>query len=391
MAESKQLSFENTEVAFQHLTTPELYRAVRLFRLLNSNTLVKVGSSLTELAVKLHFPITPFVKPIIFDYFCGGETLEETKKLVNKLASYEMGVMLNYGVEAIESEEGFDQTLKVNIDAVKYAAENPTVKTICVKISGFGEFALFEREQREGLKTEEDKETFERILNRLDLLCQAGAAHGVSLYMDAEETWIQDVLDEIVTDLMKKYNTSKAMVLNTFQMYRHDRLAYLDKMIKRAQAEGFILGAKLVRGAYVEKEREYARKHGLEDPIHVSKDDCDRDFDLAIDRCLENVNHVSVSIASHNEASNLHAVKKMEELGIDKRNAHVWFSQLYGMGDHISFNLADYGVNATKYVPYGPVRKVIPYLIRRADENSSVGGQMSRELRLLEQELRRRG
>lgn len=390
MSEQLDLSFENTEVAFGHLTTPELYRATRLFRLLNSNTLVSIGSSLTELAVKLHFPISPFVKPIIFDHFCGGETLEETKKLVNKLSTYGMGVMLNYGVEAIESEEGFDQTLKVNIDAVKYAAENPSVKTICVKISGFGEFALFERKQQEGLKTPEDKEAFDRILNRLDLLCQAGAAHRVSLYMDAEETWIQDVLDEVVTDLMKKYNTSQAMVMNTFQMYRHDRLAYLGEMIERAKSENFILGAKLVRGAYVEKEREYARKHGLEDPIHKSKEAVDQDFDKAIDLCLENIEHVSVSIASHNETSNLHAVKKMAALGIDKKHPNVWFSQLYGMGDHISFNLADYGVNATKYVPYGPVRKVIPYLIRRADENSSVGGQMSRELRLLEQELKRR-
>jgi proline dehydrogenase len=275
---------------------------------------------------------------------------------------------LIWGLWAVKTEEGFDQTLQVNIDAVKYAAENPTVKTICVKISGFGRFELFEKKQKQGFETEAEKMEFDRILNRLDLLCQAG----------------------ITNDLMRKYNRDSPSVMNTYQMYRHDRLPYLKEMVELAEKEGFILGAKLVRGAYVEKEREMARSDNRPDPIHKTKDAVDKDYDAAIDLCLENIERVSVSIASHNEASNMHAVNRMAELGIARNHPHVWFSQLYGMGDHISLNLAAYGVNATKYIPYGPVKKVIPYLIRRADENSSVEGQMSRELRLLEKELRRR-
>lgn len=364
--------------------------ATKLFKLLNQRSLVSLGTAMTEIAMKIHLPITPFVKPIIFDHFCGGETLAETKKLVNKLATYDMGVMLNYGVEAIKSEKGFDQTLAINTEAVEYAAENPTVQVVCVKVSGFGRFELFEKKQAQGELSEEEQIEYNRILNRLDSLCKRAVELGVCLYMDAEETWIQDVLDEITNDLMKKYNKGNAWIYNTFQMYRHDRLEYLREMIGLAKAEGFVLGVKLVRGAYVEKEREYAKDHGLTDPIQPNKAATDRDYDLAVTLCFENLDHVAVCIASHNEESNLRAVDIMDQMGIDRKHPNIWFSQLYGMGDHISFNLAAFGVNATKYVPYGPVDKVIPYLIRRADENSSVGGQMSRELKLLIAEQKRR-
>ncbi|MBS1687065.1 MAG: proline dehydrogenase family protein [Bacteroidetes bacterium] len=382
--------FENTEVAFAHKTDAELQKAKWLFSLIGNNKLVGVGTSLAGLALKLHLPISPIFRLTVYDHFCGGETFAECKKTIAKLKKSGVYAMLNYGVELKEEEEDFDKTIEKNIEAIEFAGRNKDVKVLCIKITGFGRFGLFEKIQAgEKLTTKEEKE-LERVVARMDKVCKAAADHHVAVYVDAEESWIQDPLDAMTEEMMAKYNKKGAIVYNTFQHYRHDRLAYLRKQLTAAQKGGYILGAKLVRGAYMEKERERAAEMGYASPIHADKPGVDKDYDAAVNLCLDHIDTVSVCVASHSEESTLKAIKGIDRKGVKRDHPHVLFSQLYGMGDNITFNLAATGFNACKYLPYGPVKDVIPYLIRRAQENTSVAGQTGRELDLIQREIKRR-
>jgi proline dehydrogenase len=382
--------FENTAVAFAHKTDTELQKAKWLFSLIGNNKLVSLGTSLADFALKIHLPISPLFRITVYEHFCGGETFDECKQTIAKLHKSHVYAMLNYGVELKEREEDFDKTIEKNLEALEFAGKNKDVKVLCIKITGFGRFGLFEKMQAGKKLTKAETEELDRVKDRLDKLCQSAAKNGVSIYVDAEESWIQDPLDEMVEDMMAKYNHKKAVVFNTFQMYRWDRLAYLNKLLKSSKSKGYILGAKLVRGAYMEKERDRADEKGYKSPIHVDKDAVDKDFNTAMNLCLDNLDHVSVCIASQSEESNMLAVKQIDAKKIERKHPHILFSQLYGMGDNITFNLARLGFNASKYLPYGPVKDVIPYLIRRAQENTSVSGQMGRELRLLTTEIKRR-
>lgn len=382
--------FENTAVAFAPKTDAELQKAKWLFSLIGNSKLVGLGTSLADLALKLHLPISPLFRITVYDHFCGGETFDECKQTIAKLHKSKVYAMLNYGVELKEREEDFDKTIEKNIEALEFAGKNKDVKVLCIKITGFGRFALFEKIQEGKKLNKAEKEEYERVTTRLDKLCEAAAKNGVAIYVDAEESWIQDALDAMVEEVMEKYNLEKAVVFNTLQLYRHDRLAYLKKQLTEAKAKGFILGVKLVRGAYMEKERERAAEKGYPSPINKDKPSVDKDFNAAMNLCLDNLDFVSVCIASQSEESNLLAIQQIDAKKIDRKHPHILFSQLYGMGDNITFNLADLGFNACKYLPYGPVKDVIPYLIRRAQENTSVSGQMGRELRLLTTEIERR-
>ncbi len=382
--------FENTEVAFASKSNGQLYKSKALFSLMANNALVSTGSALANFAIGLHLPVSQLFKWTIYNQFCGGETFNECKRTIAKLDEQNVGVLLNYGVELKETEADFDKTIDRNIEALEFAGNNQSVKALCVKITGFGRFELFEKIQTgEKLMPEERKE-FEQVKKRFEKLCQVASSNKVPLYVDAEESWIQDPLDEMVEAMMARFNKTHCIIFNTFQLYRHDRLAYLGACIQKAKAGNYILGAKLVRGAYMEKERERAKRFGYTSPIHRSKKDVDKDFDKAVNLCFDNLEYLHVCVASQSEASNLLAIELMEKKKIEHNSENILFSQLYGMGDNMTFNLAQLGFNATKYLPYGPVKDVVPYLIRRAEENTSVAGQTTRELDLVNKEIKRR-
>ncbi len=382
--------FENTEVPFAGKTDGDLQKAKALFTVFGNNSFVSLGSALATFSLRLHLPVSPLFKYTIYNHFCGGETFEECKVTIRELGKSHVGVLLNYGVELKESDEDFDTTLQKNIEAIEFAGANKLVKGICIKPTGYGRFALFEKVQNKEKLNADEKNEYDRVRNRFIALCDKAAKLKVPLYFDAEESWIQDALDELVDELMAKYNKAACIIYNTIQLYRWDRFDYLKTQISRSKAQGYLYGAKLVRGAYMEKERKRAEELGYRSPIHNSKGEVDKDFDEAIDICLQNIGHVYLCVASQSEESCLHAIRQMEKAKIGRDTDKVIFSQLYGMGDNITFNLAQAGFNTAKYLPYGPVKDVIPYLIRRAQENTSVAGQTSRELALVNKEIKRR-
>lgn len=382
--------FENTEIAYQTKSDADLHKAKALFQLMSNNSIVSLGSSLATFALSLHLPVSPLFRYTVYNNFCGGETFAECKKTIQKLEESGVGVLLNYGVELKETEEDFDKTMAKNIEALEFASNNRSVKALCIKITGFGRFGLFEKIQSGEKLSAEEKKEFARVKKRFEKLCEVATKNEVPLYVDAEESWIQNPLDEMVEEMMAQHNLEKCIVFNTFQMYRWDRLDYLHAQLKKAKAGKYRLGAKLVRGAYMEKERERAQEMKYPSPIHKNKKATDEDFDEAVNICLDHLQHISLCIASQSEHSNLLAIQQMEKRKIDRNHPGVLFSQLYGMGDNITFNLAQLGLLATKYLPYGPVKEVIPYLIRRAQENTSVAGQTTRELSLIKKEVKRR-
>lgn len=381
--------FENTETAFALKTDFELQKAKTLFSLVGSPALVNIGSGAANLALSLHLPVSFLFRHSIYNHFCGGETFDECKTTIEHLAKSEVGVLLNYGVELKETEEDFDKTIAKNLEAIEFAGKNRMVKALCIKITGFGRFGLFEKVQIGEQLTAKENAELKRVKQRFEQLCATAAKLNVALYVDAEESWIQDPLDSMVEEMMMKYNQSFCVVYNTFQIYRWDRLAYLKEKTQKAIEGNYLLGAKLVRGAYMEKERERAEELGYPSPIHENKEAVDKDFNEAVSWCFNHLQHVYVCVASQSEESNLLAIALLKNKN-DEEKSRVLFSQLYGMGDNITFNLAKYGFQATKYLPYGPVKDVVPYLIRRAQENTSVAGQTGRELLLIKRELVRR-
>lgn len=382
--------FEDTQTAYATKSNSELHKAKLMFQLMGNNGLVNLGSSLASFALSLHLPVSSLFRFTVYNHFCGGETFSECKKTIQALQKSNVGVLLNYGVELKETEEDFDKTIAKNIEALEFAGKNKSVKGLCVKITGFGRFNLFEKIQRKEKLSADEKKEFTAVKKRFEKLCEVAAKNEVPLYVDAEETWIQDPLDEMVEEMMTKHNRKNCIVFNTFQMYRADRLDYLQQEIEKAKAGNYLLGAKLVRGAYMEKERERAKEMGYPSPIHKNKKATDKHFDEAVDLCLDNLDNLFVCIASQSEESNLLAIQLIDKKKIDRTSERIIFSQLYGMGDNITFNQAKLGLCATKYLPYGPVKDVIPYLIRRAQENTSVSGQTSREFALIKKEIERR-
>jgi proline dehydrogenase len=352
--------------------------------------LTKLGIMATQWAFKLHLPIQPLIKSTIFKQFCGGETMQEAAQTAQMLHKYGVGIILDYGVEGKDSETAFDAAVPEFIKAIEYAATQANIPFISAKITGFARFALLEKiNNKETLNPSEEAE-WHRIIQRMHQICQHAKANNIMLLIDAEESWIQQPVDDITDLMMATYNTEKVIVFNTFQMYRHDRLEFLKVSHQKALAGNYKLGAKLVRGAYMEKERARALAQGYASPIQANKEASDIDYNAAVDYCLDHLNSLAVFIGTHNEKSCLLAAEKMQKLNISSNHPHVYFSQLYGMSDNISFNLANSQYNISKYLPYGPVKDVIPYLMRRAQENTSVAGQTGRELSLIKTELKRR-
>jgi len=388
--EPNTISFDNTEVAFAYKSDGELKRANFLFNIINSNLLVWLGTRLTPLAFKLRLPIKSIVKQTIYAHFCGGETLEESLKTVAKLGKYKVGTILDYGVEGKETDEDFDRGCDEFVRAIKFSANNPDIPFISLKVTGLAKFSILEKINDEKKLEEDELVEWNRVKGRMHRICKAAYDNGKSIMIDAEESWIQKPVDDLAEEMSRFYNKEKAVVYNTIQLYRTDRLEFLIKSFDRAQSQNFLLAVKLVRGAYMEKERARAVKMNYQSPIQPDKKQCDIDYDQAVDFCLSRIEKIAFCLASHNEKSNLHAANFLLEKNVPANHPHIMFSQLLGMSDHISFVLAHEGFNVSKYVPYGPVKDVVPYLMRRAQENTSVSGQMSRELSLLRKEIRRR-
>lgn len=385
------ISFDNTEIAFQSKSNSDLNRAYWLFKLIGNPTMVKVGKWSTNTALNLGLPISGLIKKTIFKQFCGGETIQECAKTIGNLGKFGIGTILDYSIEGKTKEEDFDATVEEIIATIHAAKNDPTIPFAVFKVTGIGRFDSLEKANNGTSQlTENDRLAFKLIVSRVDKICLAAFENGVPLFIDAEETWIQDAIDTIVRDMMRKYNREKAIVYNTLQMYRHDRLAFLHSEIEIARAEGFHYGVKLVRGAYMEKERQRASDKGYPSPIQPDKFTCDNDFNNALELVVKNIGIMALCSGSHNEKSALILCELMAKYGIEKSDKRIYVAQLLGMSDHISYNLANAGYNVAKYVPYGPVKEVMPYLLRRADENTSVAGQTGRELSLIMTERKRR-
>jgi len=390
------LSFDNTEIAFAHLSDQELKSARFLFKSMSYPWLVQMGSRLTPIIMKTGLPVHGLIKKTIFKQFVGGETLEETAQVGKNLSQFGVKVILDYGVEGKEGEAEFDIATEEFIRVIEYAATQANIPFISIKVTGLARFGLLQTlneapRLRSGIHDHEvEKNEWEAVRGRMYSICEVASEKNIGVLIDAEESWIQDPVDRLCIEMMQAFNKEKAVVYNTIQLYRHDRLAFLKMSHEICKQQGIVLGIKLVRGAYMEKERERAAANGYESPIQPDKAATDRDFDAAVDYCLHNLDSISVVIASHNENSNMLAADTMQKNGISKDHPHVHFSQLYGMSDPITFNMAYDGFQVSKYLPFGPIRDVIPYLMRRAQENSSVSGQTGRELSLLNREIARR-
>jgi len=401
------LSFDNTEIAFAHKTDSELKRAHLLFELMGKPWLVRLGSRLAPWSIRAGLPVNGLIKKTIFSQFVGGESLEETIAVTKKLAQFHVQVILDYGVEGMQGEESYDHARDEFIRVIRFASTQKNIPFMSVKITGMARFALLEKldtlmHQGEGTDlfkryhaslrqlNQEEQAEWQRVHERVRQICEAASDSGVGFLVDAEETWIQDPVDALTMLMMKEYNSTSLVIYNTIQLYRHDRLEFLRQSFDMSQKENFLLGAKLVRGAYMEKERKRAREKGYGSPIQPDKDATDRDYDSAVRFCMDRLDRIGVIIASHNEKSNLLGAQLLHEKGLPPDHPHVHFSQLFGMSDNITFNLARAGCSVSKYLPFGPIKDVVPYLMRRAQENTSVGGQTSRELRLIEKENKRR-
>lgn len=401
-----EISFDNTEFAFEYKTDKQLKKANFLFTMMGKPWIVKLGTRLAPWSVRAGLPVKGIIRNTIFSQFVGGETLEQTAAVAKMLDKYNVQVILDYGVEGKEGEENFDHACEEFIRVINYAATQPNIPFMSVKVTGFARFSLLEKmdtmmHASEGtlmkryLKAIEDlpreeKEEWQRIRYRVMKVCEAASINKIGVSIDAEETWIQDPVDALTILMMDSFNKERAIVYNTLQHYRHDRLKFLYDSHEAAKERKFILGAKLVRGAYMEKERKRAAEKGYPSPIHADKTATDSDYNAGVKFCIDNIDRVALVVASHNEYSNLYAAQLLQEKGLSLSHPHVHWSQLYGMSDNITFNLAHAGCSVSKYLPFGPIKDVIPYLMRRAQENTSVKGQTGRELALIKKELKRR-
>jgi len=382
--------FDNTEVAFALKNDSQLERAYFLFKMISYEPMVRIGTAATNFALKAKLPVEGLIRSTVFDHFCGGVNEEDCLPVIDHMFTKGVSSVLDYSVEGKEEESTFDEARDKILKIIKFADEKEAMPIIVFKPTGFGRFYLYQKLGEGKPFTSEEQEEWNRIVERFDVVCKLAKEKDVEVLIDGEESWMQDAADELCETMMRKYNTTKPIVYNTLQTYRWDRLDYLKAIHQRAKDNNFKVGFKIVRGAYMEKERKRAEENGYKSPICENKQATDENFDTCMTYILNNLNAISLFIGTHNEQSCYLAMKLMEELGIDKTDNNVWFGQLYGMSDHISFNLAKQGYNVAKYVPFGPVKDVMPYLIRRAEENTSVAGQTSRELNLLKQEKKRR-
>jgi proline dehydrogenase len=384
------LSFENTEIAFRHSSNNALKRAYWLFKIINVNFLVKIGPPITNFAINIGLPVKGLIKATIFNHFCGGETIAECGNTIKNLANGGVGTILDYSIEGEDDEQVFDHNRDEIIRTIERASGDNAVPITVFKVTGVGRFSLLEKLDAGQELTADEQKEWEKLQQRVLDICDKAFKLGIPVMIDAEETWIQKTIDLLALDMMNRFNKEKAIVYNTYQMYRHDKLQSIKDDYQQAVDKGFILGAKIVRGAYMEKERRRAAELGYPSPIQPNKEAADEDYNAALRFCVDNIDRIAFVAGTHNEQSCQLLAELLSDKNIDPKNPHVYFSQLLGMSDNLSFNLANADYNVAKYVPYGPIKAVLPYLFRRAQENTAIAGQMGRELSLIVKEKRRR-
>jgi proline dehydrogenase len=385
------INFDDTKAVFAHKSNWELRKSYYLFSILQHSLLVKIGSLLLRISFFLKIPVKKLIKFTIFNQFCGGENIQDCSKKINELYEFGIGTILDYSVEGKENESDFEKTKEEIIQTILFSAKNHRIPFTVFKITGLGNSSLIEKASLD-FQSLDDNELVDLnlVAKRVDKICKVASENRVPVFIDAEDSWYQDYIDKVVESMIFKYNNEFSIVYNTIQLYRHDRLQYMKDLISRCNSSGKKIGLKLVRGAYMEKEREQAVKKNYPDPIQKDKQATDNDFTKALEFCIENIETVSLCAGTHNEKSVLHLTNLMQKKALKNNDSRIWFAQLLGMSDHISFNLSKEGYNVAKYVPYGPIKEVIPYLIRRAEENTSVSGQTGRELSLIKIEVERR-
>ncbi len=384
------LSFDDLAITFSSRSNADLNKMYVLFATMNNNSLVEVGTSFLKMAFKIHLPVKTVVKKTVFEHFCGGENVQDCEQTIKKLAQFNVGTILDYSVEGEKSETGFEATEQEILRTIARAKGSKDIPFCVFKVTGIGSFDLLEAVTAQRPLSSSEQAAWERVQKRADNICKAAFEAKVRVFIDAEETWIQAAIDQIADDTMRRYNQNGCIVYNTYQMYCRNSLSKFEAAIADAKAQGYILGAKLVRGAYMERERARALGLGYADPIQPNKAASDADFDAAVRLSVENMTQVAICAGTHNEASSLLLARLMHERGIARNHPHIFFAQLFGMSDNISFCLAKKGYNVAKYVPYGPVKAVMPYLFRRAAENTAMAGQSSREFALIQREMKRR-
>ena len=382
--------FEDTATAFALKTDSELERAYFLFKLIANEPLVKIGTAVTNFAIKAHLPVEKLIRASVFDHFCGGVNEDECLVVADKMFEKGVSTILDYSVEGQEVENQLDSCYEKALKTLDFVKEYAAIPFIVFKPTGFGRFKLYQKITEGHSLNKDEQEEWQRVVNRYDKVCKKAHDLEVSILIDGEESWMQGAADELAEAMMRKYNKKKAIVFNTLQTYRWDRLDYLKGLHKDALENNYFIGMKVVRGAYMEKENDRAGEKGYPSPICESKKATDENFDNVVAYMVENLDTMSLFAGTHNEISSYRLMELMEAGNIEHNDPRIWFGQLYGMSDHISFNLAKEGYNVAKYLPFGPVKDVMPYLIRRAEENTSVAGQTSRELTLLKKERKRR-
>ena len=386
----KTLNFDNTEVAFRNQSNSELNAGYWLFKVISSNFLTKVGPPITNFFLNIGLPIKSIIKATIFKHFCGGETIAECEHTIEQLAVGNVGTILDYSVEGEEEESVFDFTCDEIIRTINRAAGDKRLPISVFKVTGIGRFGLLEKLDAKQTLTAAEEAEFAKVKARCEKICRVAYDKNVPIMVDAEETWIQDTIDELAVDMMRLFNRERIIVYNTYQIYRHDKLADMKADHLIAKAAGYILGVKMVRGAYMEKERKRAEEMGYLSPIQPNKAASDRDYDESLNYCMAHIEEIAIVCGTHNEDSCRVLAELLDKHKVDHNHPHVYFAQLLGMSDNLSFNLSDAGYNVAKYVPYGPIKAVMPYLFRRAQENTSIAGQTSRELGLIMKEKQRR-
>ncbi|BBO90510.1 proline dehydrogenase family protein [Desulfosarcina ovata] len=384
------VSFDDTQVAFQNKSNGELFLSYLIFSLTKNPLMVNVLSQAAKICLAAGLPVKRLIKSTVFKQFCGGESSREYRQVIATLGRSTIGAILDYSVEGNQDEAGFESTTRELLAVIQEAATNPNIPCTCMKLSAIGAFDLFEAVSAGKRLTTAEQQAWQRIETRLNTICAAAKKSQKPIYIDAEESWVQDAMDRLAETAMARYNTKRAVVYTTLQLYRWDRIDYFEGLIQKARAAGYRLGVKIVRGAYLEKERERALNMGYPSPVNPSKADTDDEYNRAINLFVDNIDVVELCLGTHNEYSCRLLMHRMNEKGVPHNHPHIWFAQLYGMSDNISFNLAKAGYNVTKYLPYGPVESTLPYLTRRAEENTAIAGQMSKELDIIVRERQRR-
>ncbi|WP_299671240.1 proline dehydrogenase family protein [uncultured Polaribacter sp.] len=382
--------FDNTEIALALKSDSELNRALFLFEMIKKAPLVKIGAAVTNFALKAKLPVKKLIRATVFDHFCGGIDEEDCQGIIKKMHTKNVHTVLDYSVEGKEEEKQFDETLQKIVTILEFAKKDEAIPFVVFKPTGFGRFKIYQKITKKDPLSEGEKVEWEAIKERFEKVCKTANTYNIPVLIDAEESWMQVAADALIEDMMEKYNTKDVIIFNTLQAYRWDRLDYLKNLHQRAKAKGFKIGMKLVRGAYMEKERERALKNNYKDPICKDKKTTDNLYNEVLNYILDNLEDIELFAGTHNEESSYLLMDIMKTKGISENDKRIWFGQLYGMSDNISYNLSELGYNVAKYLPFGPVKDVMPYLIRRAEENTSVAGQTSRELSIIKNERARR-